>query len=322
MAIDQTDRLTLAEMTKRLHPTEKKLADIAEILEESNEILNDLKFQEANNVTSHVATLRDRIPEAQTRAFNEYVGSETTSTRQVEEHIAMLAIYSVVDKKLVDVGSGDKSGFMLGEIKGFIEGMGQQAADLMFYGNRANDPGEINGLANRYNTLSQKNVWDNGGSSNRTSIWVLQHDLDKVHGVYPRGSKAGLDHRDLGEQTDTDGNGKQMQVYKHYFTWDFGLVVRDPKAVQRVANVDSTTTSSFSFDNSLIKALNQMPKRGKGSVIYVNRDVFTMMDIYAKDKTNMAYGNITDAAGQEITTFRGIPVRLVESLLSTESAVS
>lgn len=322
MAIDQTERLTLSEVTKRLHPSEKKLADIAEILEESNEILTDLKFVEANNVTSHVSTLRDRIPEAQTRAFNEYVGSKTASTRQIEDYIAMLAIYSVVDKKLVDIGSGDKSGFMLGEVRGFIEGMGQQAADLIFYGNRANDPGEINGLANRFNSLSMDNVWDNGGSSDRTSIWVIQNDVDKFHGIYPRGSKAGLDHRDLGEQTDVDGDGKQMQVYKHYFTWDFGYVVRHPRAVQRIANVDSTATSSFSFDNSIIKALNQMPKRGKGSVIYVNRDVFTMMDIYAKDKTNMAYGSIQDAAGQEVTTFRGIPVRLVEALLSAEDAVS
>ncbi|MCF7949507.1 MAG: hypothetical protein K9M94_13035 [Spirochaetia bacterium] len=321
MAIDQTNQLTLAEVTKRLHPTEKKLADIAEILEESNEILTDLKFVEANNVTSHITTQRARVPEASTRMINEYVGAETTDVRQIEEFICMLAVYSVVDKKLVDI-TGDKAGFMMGEVKGFIEGMGQQAADMIFYGNRADDPGEITGLANRYNSLSKDNVWDNGGSSNRTSIWVLQHDLDKFHGIYPRGSKSGLDHRDLGESTKTNSDGKEMQVLRNYFTWDFGLVVRDPKAVQRVANVDSTATSSFSFDNSIIKALNQMPKRGKGSVIYVNRDVFTMMDIYAKDKTNMAYGNIKDAAGQEVTTFRGIPVRLVESLLSSEDAVS
>lgn len=321
MAIDQTNQLTLAEVTKRLHPSEKKLADIAEILEESNEVLNDLKFIEANNITSHVTTLRDRLPEANVRMLNEHVGSATTDVRQVEEHIAMLAVYSTVDKKQVEL-SGDKSGLLMGEIRGFIEGMGQQAADLLFYGNRADNAGEVNGLANRYSSLSMPNVWDNGGSSNRTSIWVLQHDLDKFHGVYPRGSKAGLDHRDLGEQTDTNSDGKHMQVLRHYFTWDMGIVVRNYKAVQRIANVDSTTTSSFAFDNSLIKALNQMPKRGKGSVIYVNRDVFTMMDIYAKDKTNMAYGSIQDAAGQEVTTFRGIPVRLVESLLSTEDAVS
>lgn len=321
MAIDQTKQLTLAEVTKRLSPDNQKLADIAEILEESNEVLTDLKFIEANNITSHVTTIRERLPEASVRMLNEYVGNITSDTRQIEEHIAMLAAYETIDKKLVDL-SGDKTGLLMGEVKAAIEGMGQQAASLWFYGNRADNVGEINGLANRYNSLSMPNVWDNGGSSNRTSIWVLQHDLDKVHGVYPRGSKAGLDHQDLGEQTDTNSEGKNMQVYRHYFTWDFGLVVRNYKAVQRIANVDSTTTSSFAFDNKLIAALNQMPKRGKGSVIYVNRDVFTMMDIYAKDKTNMAYGSIKDAAGQEVTTFRGIPVRLVEALVSTEDEVS
>ncbi|MCF7939677.1 MAG: hypothetical protein K9L68_13855 [Spirochaetales bacterium] len=321
MAIDQTKQLTLAELTKRLHPSEKKLADIAEILEESNEILTDLKFIEANNITSHITTVRERLPEASTRMLNEYVGNITSDTRQIEEHICMLAAYETIDKKLVEL-SGDKTGLLMGEVRAAIEGIGQQAATLWFYGNRADDPGEINGLANRYNALSHANVWDNGGNSNRTSIWVLQHDLDKVHGVYPRGSKSGIDHQDLGEQTATDGSGKQMQVFRHYFTWDMGLVVRNYKAVQRVANVDSTTTSSFAFDNKLIAALNQMPKRGKGSVIYVNRDVFTMMDIYAKDKTNMAYGSMKDAAGQEVTTFRGLPVRLVEALLSTEDAVA
>jgi hypothetical protein len=64
-----------------------------------------------------------------------------------------------------------------------------------------------------------------------------------------------------------------------------------------------------------------MPQRGSGAVIYVNRKIFSQMDKQAMDKSNVLYST-KDVFGVPTTTFRGFPVRLVEAITNTETAVS
>jgi hypothetical protein len=46
-----------------------------------------------------------------------------------------------------------------------------------------------------------------------------------------------------------------------------------------------------------------------------------MFDILAKDKSNVAYGS-SEVFGREVTTFRGVPIRMVEAITSAEDLVS
>jgi hypothetical protein len=85
--------------------------------------------------------------------------------------------------------------------------------------------------------------------------------------------------------------------------------------------VVSASADYSSFDDLIIEALNLMPRRGRGAVIYVNRDMMTMFDILAKDKSNVAY-NSSEVFGKEVVTFRGHPIRLVEAITSAEDVIS
>jgi hypothetical protein len=320
--VTQKSELTLVELAKRLDP-KGVVVEIAEVLEEENEILDDLKYIEANDVTQHTSTIRKLLPSGSFPGIGGYVAPEVSNARQTVEKIGMLEAYSQVPVKLVKLSS-DPARTRKDEDKAFLQGLAITMAETFIYG-KPSEAGAFPGLAERYNSLSQANVTSGGGveADSKTSIWIVQHDLSLFHAVYPRGSKIGLAVDDLGESTDVNADGEMRQVYRSHFSWDMGIVVRDERAVQRIANIIVTDSSaSFSaFDDLMIRALRRMPKRGKGAVIYANRDMMGMFDILAKDKSNVAYGS-SEVFGREVTTFRGVPIRMVEAITSAEDLVA
>lgn len=103
------------------------------------------------------------------------------------------------------------------------------------------------GLSPRYNALSgfdcAENVLDFGGTGGaNTSIWLCGWGEDTLHGIFPKGSQAGLQIKDLGEQTLLDDNGGHYQGYRSHFKWDCGLSLRDWRYAVRICNID---TASF-----------------------------------------------------------------------------
>jgi hypothetical protein len=55
--------------------------------------------------------------------------------------------------------------------------------------------------------------------------------------------------------------------------------------------------------------------------IYSNRTIRTYLDIQAVNKNNVLL-RLEEWDGKAVTTFRGIPVRTVDALLSTESRLT
>ena len=56
------------------------------------------------------------------------------------------------------------------------------------------------------------------------------------------------------------------------------------------------------------------------TVIYCNRVIRTYLDIQATNKTNVLL-NINEFDGKVVTTFRGVPVRTCDALVSNEARV-
>src|SRR5205823_266324 len=135
--------------------------------------------------------------------------------------------------------------FRLSEDLAFLEGMNQQMAGVLFYGNTAANPERFMGLAPRYPTVAvataanAANVIDAGGvGAVNTSIWILVWGPNTVHALFPKGKISGLQHRDLGEWPLLDSNNNLYQGYRTHFKWDIGLTVRDWRYVVRIANID------------------------------------------------------------------------------------
>lgn len=327
-----TGNLTLADHAKRLDPG-GKVDKIVELLGQSNPILQDMQWIEGNLPTGHQTTVRTGLPAATWRLLNQGVASTKSTTAQITESIGMLEAWSVVDKDLAEL-NGDMAAFRLSEAKAFIEAMNQEMAQTLFYG-AASAPEEFIGLAARYSSLSAanaENVISAGGSgSDNSSIWLSCWGDQSVHGIYPKGSKAGLVHEDMGLQTVTVTQGiagTQMRAYQDRFQWKCGIALKDWRYAVRIANIDISNlvakTSAADLTDKMIKAMHRIPNLQMGKpVFYMNRTVFQELDIQRRDDVS-AGGGITfdNVDGKPQYAFRGIPIRVTDALLETEAAVT
>lgn len=329
---------TLADLAKQMDGQGRVVSDIVEILNDTNPILMDMPFFEANNGTKHLTTIRSGIPTATWRKLYQGVQPTKGTTTQVEDTCGMLETWSEVDAKLVEL-SKNPGQFRLNEARAFIEGMNRQMATALFYGNTETDPEQIMGLAPRFDSLSADNaeqIIDAGGSgSDNTSIWMVVWGDRTCHGIYPEGSKAGLSREDKGKTTKEVSDGSLYDVFREKFVWDCGLSVRDWRYVVRIANIDSSNMIAGSVDMfGLLRQgfwkLKQRQIAGGRAAIYCNSDVCEALDAQATPtvatSTTTSSGNVRYAvdeiSGKEIMTYRGMPIRETDALVNTEARVT
>ncbi|MFA2493518.1 hypothetical protein GQE75_02910 [Escherichia coli] len=326
MAVKGLTALTLADWGKRVDPN-GKVDKIIELLGQTNPILQDMPFVEGNLPTGHRTTIRTGLPAATWRLLNYGVPQGKSTTAQVTDTVGMLETYAEVDKSLADL-NGNTAEFRLSEDRAFIEGMNQQMAQTLFYGDTSVNPQQFMGLSSRYSSKSAgngQNIIDAGGTgTDNTSIWLVVWGENTVHGIFPKGQKAGLQHKDLGEQTLTDANGGKYQGYRTHYKWDNGLALRDWRYVVRIANIDVSYLSGGSAANIvklMVAALHRIPNRGMGKpVFYMNRTIAQALDLQSLDKASLAL-SVKETEGEFWTTFRGIPIRETDAILETESRV-
>lgn len=326
MAIKSTNALTLADHAKRMDP-DGKIPAIVELLSQTNPILTDMVYVEGNLPTGHRTTIRTGLPAAAWRLLNYGVQPSKSTTAQVTDSCGMLEAYAEVDKALADL-NGNTNAFRLSEDQAFLEAMNQQMAETLFYGDTRINPQRFTGLSARYNDLTAKNaqnIIDAGGTgSNLTSIWLVVWGTNTVHGIFPKDQAAGLSHKDKGEVTLEDAEKGKYEGYRTHYKWDNGLTVRDWRYVVRIANIDTTKLGADDGPNLatlMVQALHRIPNLQMGNaVFYMNRDAAEYLDIQATEKASLAI-SVKETEGVWWTSFRGVPVRTCDALLSTESQV-
>ncbi len=312
-----------------------KIIKLVEIMSKSNEILEDALWVEGNLPTGHRTTIRTGLPAATWRLLNYGVQPSKSTTKSVDDSCGMLEAYAEVDKSLADL-NGSTADWRMTEESGFVEAMNQEMANTLFYGNTHVEPQKFMGLAPRFNALSgyegAQNVISYGGTgSANTSIWLCGWGENTLHGIFPKGSKAGLQINDLGEQTLLDDHGGHYQGYRSHFKWDCGLSLRDWRYVVRICNIDTASFGSIidgskenvgtSLIRLMIAAANKIPASNKAKMVwYMNRDVKTVLDIMAMEKSN-AHLSIDQVEGKPVTHFLGMPVRRVDNLSNEEEAL-
>lgn len=339
MAALSTTALTLADWAKRIDP-DGKVPTIAELLSQSNEILEDCVFMEGNLPTGHRSVIRTGLPTVYWRAINQGIPTSKSTTAQVDEACGMLEAYSEVDKDLAEL-NGNTGQFRLSEDTAFLEAMNQTQAQTLFYGNPGTDPKQFLGLATRYSSTTAgngQNILSAGGSgSDNTSIYLVVWGENTVFCPFPKGSKAGLNHEDLGLNTVWDNAGARYQAYRTHYQWKNGLVVKDWRYVVRIANIDvsdliaQTGTQAASASTAIIKlmarALYRIPNMAMGrAAFYMNRTVHSGLALAAMDKSQyvlkIEQGLTQFGTPSSYLSFLGVPLRRVDQLLNTEAVVS
>lgn len=333
MAVLSSNALTLADHAKRLDPS-GKTASIVELLQQTNEILDDMLWIEGNLKTGHRTTVRTGLPTVAWRLINQGVQPSKSTTAQVDEACGIMEAWCEVDVEVAKL-NGNTASFRLSEAQAFIEAMNQEMAATLIYGNSSTAPEEFTGLAPRYASLSAANaqniVSGSGTGSDQSSIWLICWGQNTVHGIFPKGSMAGLQHYDHGEVTiqgSTGIAGTRLRAFQDQWQWHCGVALRDWRFAVRIANVDipnliANGGSQADLTNLMIKAMHRLPSMNMGRcAFYMNRTVFQMLDIQRRDDVAAAGMTYAEVDGKLVPSFRGIPIRKVDALLETEAQVS
>ena len=330
-----TGVLTIVDWAKRLEPDGGVTTDIVEMLSVTNEILIDMLWLQGNLATGHRTTLRTALPTVYVRLLNQGVTPSKSTTVQVDEATAKFEAWSEVDKALADM-EGDTNAFRFSEALAFIEAMNQSMSTSLFYGNGSTTIGAFTGLSPRYAAISgatnKQNVLNaQGAASVNSSIWLILWGRNTFHGIFPRGTQAGLQHHDHGEETaETSATlgGTRLRVYRDQFVWDAGVCLRDWRYCVRIANIDTTNliaeSQAANIIKYMIKAIHKIPSFGLGRAsFYMNRTVFEMLDIQRFEAVQTG-GQLhySEVDGVMTPMFRGIPIRRSDALLNTEATIS
>lgn len=324
---------TLVDVAKRLDPDGKQ-ARIAERLTQSNKILEDMVWKEGNLPTGEQTTVRAGLPTVMFRSYNEGVPRSKSLVGQITDGAAQLAGTHQVDVAEAKL-SGDVNAYRLSEASAFFESMNQAMASCVIYGNAAASPKQFTGLATRYNSLTGPyggQIIDAGGTgTDNLSIFLVVWGEETVRGIYPKGSTAGLQHRDMSGPDGymvTDENGNRYPALEDWFQWDCGLSVKDPRYVVRIANIDRSLltvdkSTGANIQDLMVQAtelVHSTEMGGTRAAFYAPRTVTGMLrrQLLADKNNFLSYD---DAAGRKVVNFDNIPVRRVDAMKANEARV-
>jgi len=354
---------TLVDVAKRLDP-DGRIASIAEVMTKVNPILMDIPMIEGNLPTGHQGTIRTGLPAVAWRLLNYGTLPTKSTTKSVTDSCGILEAFSEIDKEVYRL-NGANDAFRASEDTAFLEAMAQELASTLFYGNAFANPEEFTGLSVRYsdssgpdNAANVLKVSGVTGSSGNTSIWLISWGERSVHGIYPKGSVAGLEYQNLGEQTrrgtiGVDANdGRLMQVMVSHFMQKFGIHVKDWAGVVRAqmlsANFNAPLTAkgikdpsrpyiadgigydedSASLTTVMHEMLHAIPLRLRAAggsfnpVFYCSPMVKSAIDLSAEGKASNTL-TISDVENRgPVTKFMGYPIYECDALTDNEAEVS
>ena len=181
--------------------------DIIELMDQENTILEDILWKEATDYDGHRTTVRMGLPAVYWRRLYRGTPVSKSHVTTVKDPVGMLEARSVIDAKLLEIHQSQAKAYRMSESKAFMEGMRQELATAIFYGNIKGNPDGIHGLDPRYAYKDAPHVIDAGGTgANCTSIFGVVWGENEVTGIFPKDSQAGLQHEEIAK---FDQNGME-----------------------------------------------------------------------------------------------------------------
>jgi hypothetical protein len=329
---------TLIDVASRMDPN-GSVSAIAEVLNETNEIIQDVPMVEGNLPTGHELSRRTSMPTVTFRLFNSGVAQSKSTATKTTEVTGSLESYAEIDKDIADL-NGNAAEFRLSESRAFLEAMAQTYVDTLLYGDTSVYPERFLGLAPRYSALTgltgSANVISAGESATLTSVWLVGWSPETIFGIYPKGSSAGLQQSDKGQVTLLDTSGNAYEGYRTHYQWKCGLAVKDWRFAVRIANINSATllTAGDTSDTSvnllklMARALGRLPYRSTrvSPIFYMNETSQTMLFVKAMNKAaaGLDIRDLLGPAGLTIPTlhYLGVPVKRCDAITNAETIVS
>lgn len=333
-----TSRENLMLAAKMSHNNE--IIDVAEVLNETNDIIADAIVQQANDITSHVIARRTALPRPSWIKIGQGWDATVGRLQQARETIGQLKARYQCPQDVMRI-QPNPGKYRSQQERTYVEAMGQEFANTLVAGSIAGEPPEeFDGFMARYPKLSTadatyviSNGASLGGGTSLTSIWFAQWRPGGVYLIYPRNATGGgINKEDKGlvytlsdtsvEAPTLEYQNKQLWAYITEFAWDVGLCIEDTRTVKRLANISTVaaTDTATLDEDKIIQIRNNFKTPGTISM-YCNETIFTQLQILAKDKMNVQYAP-DSPFGKPQMFFLDMPVRRLDAIPTDEALVS
>lgn len=342
-AIPTTQALTWADLVSK-QGADGSIGTVAEVLNQLNVVMRDAAFITCNKGLEHETLVRAGLPSVAWQKIGGYTTPSKSKTVAQKFTTGFCRSLSQVPQDLLDL-SNDEAATRLSEATPHLEAMAQEFESMFFNGNTGNNPFGFDGLAAYYNALpsstnNASNMVVNGGGagSDNASIWIVRHGEQHTSMLVPKGIPVGIQREDKGQQRDTDGSGGVRFVQEEQFTLHSGVAIKDYRSNARIANIDVSAALAGSVDlNELMTTawhrakhpkynmdVNTSVSVGGKAVIYMNRDLFEALDKQSRSATlhPALHLNVKEIAGEEVTTWRSLPIRVTDGLSSAETLLT
>jgi len=296
------------------------------LLTEENSILDDMPFFMANKADGHETEIETELADVQLGSLYKGIHPSKPGKGLITDVCGWLEGRAEVDVRFLK-RMKDQKKYKMDQLRGHMGAMRNSAAEHFFYGARAADPKGFDGLHVRYPYRDMPNVIDAGGTgSTNTDIWFIVWGPRACHGIFPEGTKVGVEFENHPKEAKQDDTGGTYYVNADTWEWHLGLVVADWRTAVRIANIDvtniyitdSTDADYIDFRTLTIKAQECVPTemRSKG-IWYVNSSISAALRIQQGYAQN-TYMKIDEWKNSEQVLFlHGNPVRVCDGILST-----
>ena len=310
---------------------------IVNMLEEDVPLFKNAQSMPANDGMTHKAALITSLPTAETKVINAGVGASKPTLKEAVFDVAQFQTRVQFDSDVENVGVLTPK-FKMANAAAAVEALGQTAEEALFYGDGS--VGSIYGLQHYYNAISggatANNIISCGGTTanKQTSLYLIGMGERAYHLIHAANAPAGIKRTDLGVQTQTLSNGKQIDWKIEKWNLNIGSALIDWRTCGRICNIELSDGALLAEDangeaevvNAIATRANVLLNRLKGNYgklgFYCTPDVISMIGNQAFNRANNALSFTQDEAGHRRVTLWGIPLYKSDAILKTEAVVS
>lgn len=253
------NKFTILDAAKRLDPN-GQYAQIAEVLNKSNPILQDMPFFPSNAPRGNRVTFRTGLPQVSWGELNKGVHASKSQVTSREDTIGVLEGRNEIDRRHKGRSMSPEAylAYRWDEDQTFLESMGQKMAQTLVDGSELDEAAAFTGFLPRLSDTSDAifgrsitkafngfdagtQAYEIGGGTAYTpmydSILIVDWGKRYNHGIYPYNTPAGLTQENHENELILDASGGKYYVDASVFSWSLGLTVRHPKHVHAIRNI-------------------------------------------------------------------------------------
>lgn len=215
--------------------------------------------------TSYKTKVRTGLPTTSFRAANEGTSLSKSSFEQRLTECFVIDPIIQIDKAVADDDPDGPEACMAMETVGHLESVLQLICTQIYSGVSAGDAKGFPGFAD---LIHADMIEPAGGSTAKTSAWLVRSGLRDVHFVFGRDGQ--ITTSDMVEGVALDTNGKSYPVYRVTISARIGLGIESIYSVCQIKDIGTDTDKGLT-DALIAKALSRFPA-GKGpTALYCGR---------------------------------------------------